>query len=120
MPLARIVTRAVEESQELAADLRGRGFDVEIVTPNAIPKTQADVELRLEECTPEEALIRAGVLPETNDLAVFIAPGAIANRRERVAAPAAQQFSTQRKWYDSIPGATASRISCVAVRAETA
>src|SRR6185436_13559906 len=77
MPLARIVTRAVEESQELAADLRGRGFDVEIVTPNAIPKTQADVELRLEECTPEEALIRAGVLPETNDLAVFIAPGAI-------------------------------------------
>lgn len=108
MPLARIVTRAVEESQELAADLRGRGFDVEIVTPNAIPKTQPDVELRLEECTPEEALIRAGVLPETNDLAVFIAPGAIANRRERVAAPAAQQFSTQRKWYDSIPGATAS------------
>lgn len=107
MPLARIVTRAVEESQELAADLRGRGFDVEIVTPNAIPKTQADVELRLEECTPEEALIRAGVLPETNDLAVFIAPGAIANRRERIAAPVAQQFPTQRKWYDSIPVATA-------------
>jgi len=107
MPLARIVTRAVEESQELAADLRGRGFDVEIVTPNAIPKTQADVELRLEECTPEEALIRAGVLPETNDLAVFIAPGAIANRRERIAAPAAPQFSTQRKWYDSISDATA-------------
>jgi negative regulator of sigma E activity len=100
MPLARIVTRAVEESQELAADLRGRGFDVEIVLPADVLTTRADVELRLEECTPEEALIRAGVLPETNDMAVFIAPGAITARRERQSAPLKIRFPGQSKWYE--------------------
>ena len=106
MPLARIITRAVEESQELAADLRGRGFEVEIVSPFSVPTTRADLELRLEECTPEEALIRAGVLPETNDMAVFIAPGAIVNRRVGVRTPVEPQFPAQRKWYDSLPDAT--------------
>jgi hypothetical protein len=106
VPLARIITRAVEESQELAAELRGRGFDVEIVSPSDAPKTRPDVELRLEECTPEEALIRAGVLPETNDMAVFIAPGAISNRRERPAIPFTPAFPVQRKWYEAIPDAT--------------
>jgi hypothetical protein len=96
----------VEESQELAADLRGRGFEVEIVSPSDAPKTRPDVELRLEECTPEEALIRAGVLPETNDMAVFIAPGAISNRRERPAIPVTPLFPVQRKWYEPIPDAT--------------
>ena len=97
MPLARIITRAVEESQDLAADLRGRGFEVEIVSPSNVPKTRADLELRLEECTPEEALIRAGVLAETNDMAVFIAPGAIANRRQRERASSDTAVSGQRE-----------------------
>ena len=98
MPLARIITRAVEQSQELAAELRGRGYDVEIVSPFDSPSTRADLELHLEECTPEEALIRAGVLPETNDMSVFIAPGAIANRRQVEHSTPPTQMP--KKWYE--------------------
>ena len=98
MPLARIITRAVEQSQELAAELRGRGYDVEIVSPFDSPSTRADLELHLEECTPEEALIRAGVLPETNDMSVFIAPGAIANRRQ--VEPSTPPTQMPKKWYE--------------------
>jgi hypothetical protein len=103
MPLARIITHAVEQSQELAAELRGRGYDVEIVSPFDTPTTRADVELHLEECTPEEALIRAGVLPETNDMSVFIAPGAIANRR-RQPEPSTTPTQMPKKWYESSDG----------------
>lgn len=78
MPLARIITRFVDQSQEMAAELRGRGYEVEIVPASDIPKSRADVEIHVEECTPEEALIRAGVLPDRSDMSVFIAPGAIA------------------------------------------
>jgi hypothetical protein len=86
MPLARIITRSPEESRELAAKLRARGYSVEMVSPEQIPETAADVEVTLEECTPEEALIKAGLVFdvkdfEVKDLCVFIAPGAIAGPR---------------------------------------
>jgi hypothetical protein len=86
MPLARIITRSPEESRELAAKLRARGYSVEIVSPEQVPETVADVEVTLEECTPEEALIKAGLVFdvkdfEVKDLCVFIAPGAIAGPR---------------------------------------
>jgi hypothetical protein len=79
MPLARIITPCVEDSYELAAQLRERGYEVETVLPGAEPSTQpADLEVTLEECTPEEALVRADLLPGSEERCVFIAPGAIA------------------------------------------
>ena len=81
MPLARIITRSTEESQEVAAQLRARGFEVEMALPGNVPIRPADLELRVEECAPEEALRRAGALSGSEDLCVFIAPGAIAGLR---------------------------------------
>jgi hypothetical protein len=49
MALARIITRSHPCSRQLALDLLGRGYAVEIVSPDAIPDDIADLELRVEE-----------------------------------------------------------------------
>ena len=49
MALARIITRSQVCARELATDLVARGYAVEIVTPDAVPHTSADLELRVEE-----------------------------------------------------------------------
>jgi hypothetical protein len=48
MALARIITRSDVCSRALALDLLGRGYAVEIVTPDSIPANMADLELRVE------------------------------------------------------------------------
>jgi hypothetical protein len=48
MPLARIISRSLQCSRELALDLMARGYAVEIVSPDAIPDGFADLELRVE------------------------------------------------------------------------
>ena len=48
MALARIITRSDVCSRALALDLLGRGYSVEIVTPDSIPANVADLELRVE------------------------------------------------------------------------
>lgn len=48
MALARIITRSEVCSRALALDLLGRGYSVEIVTPDSIPASTADLELRVE------------------------------------------------------------------------
>lgn len=48
MALARIISRSQQCSRELALDLLGRGYTVEIVSPDAIPDSLADLELRVE------------------------------------------------------------------------
>ena|SRR5690349_20783186 len=112
MPLARIITRALQESQELVAELRGRGYEVEIVSPSEICTSPADLELQVEDCTPEEALIRAGVLPDRDDLSVFIAPGAISSRQAYLNTKLVQaslhtpETPAPRKWYE--PSSSAS------------
>jgi hypothetical protein len=86
MPLARIITRSVGESEELARELRARGYTVETVSPEQISEIPADLEIKLQECSPEEALTKAGLVPD-NDLCVFIAPGALAGSRPIAAIP---------------------------------
>jgi hypothetical protein len=49
MALARIITRSQACSRELALDLLARGYAVEIVTPDSVPDSIADLELRVEE-----------------------------------------------------------------------
>ncbi len=48
MALARIISRSHESSRELAFDLLARGYAVEIVSPDAVPDSLADLELRVD------------------------------------------------------------------------
>ena len=77
MPLARIITESVDDSLELTMQLRARGFLVETVAPDQIPDAPADLEVRLEECSPEDVLHKAAQVTESEDLWVFVAPGAL-------------------------------------------
>jgi hypothetical protein len=54
MALARIVTRSEACSRELAIDLLGRGYTVEIVSPDSVPPHRADLELRVEARSGEQ------------------------------------------------------------------
>jgi len=77
MPLARIITDSVDESLELTMQLRSRGFQVETCAPGNIPSTPADLEVRLEECNSEDVLMRTAQVSDSDDLWVFVAPGAL-------------------------------------------
>jgi hypothetical protein len=48
MALARIITRSEVCSRELAFHLLGRGYSVEVVSPDSIPASKAELELRVE------------------------------------------------------------------------
>jgi hypothetical protein len=80
MPLARIITKSTDDSLELSMQLRSRGFRVETVDPDRIPSSPADLEVCLEECAPEDVLTKAALVKETEDLWVFVAPGALDER----------------------------------------
>jgi hypothetical protein len=77
MPLARIITDVADDCLELTMQLRARGFQVETVPPGLIPSTPADLEVRLEECAPEDVLNQAAQSSPADDLWVYIAPGAL-------------------------------------------
>jgi len=77
MPLARIITEHVEESLELAIQLRSRGFEVETVSPAQIPETPADLEIRLDTCSADEILSQVMSASADEDRNVFVAPGAL-------------------------------------------
>lgn len=77
MPLARIITDVADDCLELTVQLRARGYQVETVSPRAIPTTPADLEVRLEECAPEDVVAQAAREASTGDLWVYVAPGAL-------------------------------------------
>lgn len=56
MALARIITRSQKWSRDLALDLLARGYTVEIVSPDKVPDSLADLELRIE-AGPENQLV---------------------------------------------------------------
>src|SRR5215475_7175111 len=80
MPLARIITTSADDSLELSMQLRSRGYRVETVAPGHVPNGPADLEVCLEECAPEDVLTKAAVVQESEDLWVFVAPGALDER----------------------------------------
>jgi len=53
MPLVRIITRLSEYPTELVRDLRTRGFDVETCLPPSQEQQAADLEITLDQCSPE-------------------------------------------------------------------
>ncbi len=63
MPLARIFTRPEDNPSELRARLETLGFEVETMRPGDLaPARPADLEIRLEQCTPSEALSFASAM----------------------------------------------------------
>src|SRR5437763_11837070 len=70
MPLARVVTNSIEESQPLQAELRARGFEVETASPDQSFAEPADLEITLEEMTPAQALARADEIADELDIPV--------------------------------------------------
>ncbi len=81
MPRARLITRSTEASQEVLQLLRGRGFEVEIVSPDEQSAQPADLEIKVEEYSVEEALDRAEQMPHAADLCAFVAPGTLSGDR---------------------------------------
>jgi hypothetical protein len=77
MPLARIVARVAEIAHVLAEDLRARGFEVQTRLPDEKSSEPADLEIILEDCAIEDALAGAARAPISQDVWVFIAPGAV-------------------------------------------
>ena len=58
MPVARIYAALVEEAEPICADLLARGYNVEVVFPDAVLPNPADLELRVERCSAEQAIAR--------------------------------------------------------------
>ena len=79
MPLARIITDVADDCLELITQLRARGYQVETIAPGDVPTTPADLEVRLEECAPEDVVSRASLNSPADDLWVYVAPGALDN-----------------------------------------
>jgi hypothetical protein len=79
MPLARIITDVADDCLELITQLRARGYQVETVAPGDVSTTPADLEVRLEECAPEDVVSRAALNSPSDDLWVYVAPGALDN-----------------------------------------
>src|SRR5437867_556507 len=84
MGLARIITRLSSGYDEIERDLRARGFQVERSSPDEPGAQPADLEITIEECTAEQALIRA--MDGGGDASVFVAPGALTGRAQPIAA----------------------------------
>src|ERR1700746_124410 len=74
MPLARIITEVADDCLELTMQLRARGFQVETVAPGFIPSTPADLEVRMDECAPEDVVNYMAQSSAGDDLWVFVAP----------------------------------------------
>src|SRR5689334_13552248 len=53
MALVRIITRLNEYPTELVRDLRARGFEVETCLPQDKGQEAADLEITLDQCSPE-------------------------------------------------------------------
>ena len=72
IPLARIYASFVEEAEPLRADLFARGYNVEVVFPDAELSGAADLELRLEHCSPEQAIARVEASSGSPSRCVFL------------------------------------------------
>jgi len=65
MLVARIITRTPQDAVAACEYLCSQGYTVETVSPEEFRITPADLELRLERCSPTEALERARALVES-------------------------------------------------------
>ncbi len=72
MPVARIYASLVEEAEPICADLLARGYNVEVVFPDAVLTVPADLELRVERCSAEQAIARVESGAGSSSRCVFV------------------------------------------------
>ncbi len=77
MPLARIFTQVPEYSIRLVEELLARGFDVHTTKPGDTPQDPADLEISVEQCSPENAARLAGDMSAKHDMCVFVSSEAV-------------------------------------------
>ena len=80
MPVARIISSSFEDALKMSEHLRSRFDTIEIAAPGRVGDIAADLEITLETCSVEQAMEQVAAAPD--DVAVVVAPGAIAPVKE--------------------------------------
>ena len=75
MPLARILTRNPERTEELSSQLKQQGYSVEVARPDQTNLAPADLEIEFEVCERADVLDRAANLANELGADVAVAPG---------------------------------------------
>jgi hypothetical protein len=100
MPLVRIITRLHEYPTELVRDLRTRGFNVETCLPPTEEQEAADLEITLDQCSPENMSEAISHALENRDV-VIVSNGRATSGRVRsigmVVLSSDEDFQTSRK-----------------------
>lgn len=105
MQKARVITRSLEGAGHLADQLRSYGYAVEIVAPDQLNQSDADIEIEMEFCTVAEALDRAAELAQADDSDVYVAAGCF--REEKLPAPAEVVVASRLSAVDTVNGVAA-------------
>jgi nucleoside-diphosphate-sugar epimerase len=78
MPLARIITPVAADASAVADRLRAHGYRVEVVGPEQIHISPADLEVNLQKCSVREALAQAvEAAGRSGSAEVFVHPDAV-------------------------------------------
>ncbi|HSS96087.1 MAG TPA: hypothetical protein VLK33_03620, partial [Terriglobales bacterium] len=100
MPLVRIITRLSEYPTELVRDLRTRGFHVETCLPPSEEQEAADLEITLDQCSPQNMSEAISHALENRDV-VIVSNGHSNGARVRsigmVVLSSEEDFQTSRK-----------------------
>jgi len=75
MPLARILTRNPERTEDLSNQLKQQGYSVEVARPDQANLAPADLEIEFEVCERADVLDRAADLATELGADVAVAPG---------------------------------------------
>src|ERR1051326_7687426 len=75
MPLARILTRNPERTEDLSNQLKQQGYSVEVARPDQANLAPADLEIEFEVCERADVLDRAANLATELGADVAVAPG---------------------------------------------
>ena len=102
MPVARIYASLVEEAEPICADLLARGYNVEVVFPDAVLPTPADLELRVERCSAEQAIARVES-GGSSSRCVFMTPSKGPQRELRLVEMTPPGRTARTQWLCLIP-----------------
>jgi hypothetical protein len=102
MPIARIITPDPGCVAPVEEQLRGLGYQVEIIAPQETVDTVADLVITVEKCPASEALKRARKLARQTDTDVFIAPGAVTESEARASTMANLVARGRAAWANAV------------------
>ena len=80
MRLAKVISGLDQYSGELTLELLKQGFEVQTSSTGETGSVAADLEITLNQCSPEAASSLIGNSPSTRDMCVFVTPRAMAGQ----------------------------------------